>query len=435
MTPSRGRADAITPFWLRLPRFFLFPLQGEPLLYATLLAASSLIVFVIPLPFAVILVEIGILLAVSRYGFKVIQFSSQGFLHTRDFPSQRDPDLAGLPWKLFAVLLVMGLVTGGCAALSKNLSIAAWAVESIALPAIVVVLVQTASVGQALNPAQWWTVMRAMGWPYLALWAFLFFLSGGSDIALPMLAPLVKQWMLLPLVNFAIIYFSWAMAALLGYAMYQYHDALGIDQRFVSPVSPAERDASEEARAVDAHVADLIEHGEADIAIGIAYDAARVAENDVYAQRRYHRVLAVAGKTQDLLRHGKNFIELLMRGKLESEAHSVYSTCIAKDPGFLCENPAHVVSFAKLQWRAGDARAALALLKGFDKRYSGHAAIPDAYELAARVLIQGMDRRDLAQPILDVMKKRYPKTLQTEEVRWLLRDDNPTTRAATLAGG
>ncbi|WP_213955250.1 hypothetical protein [Variovorax sp. dw_954] len=435
MTPTRGRADAaITPFWLRLPRFFLFPLQWEPLLYAALLAVSSLIVFVIPLPFVDILVEIGILLAASRYAFTVIHFSSQGFLHTRDFPAQGDPDLVGLPWKLFAVLLVMGAVTAACGMLSKNLAIAAYGLASLALPAIVVVLAQTASVGEALNPAQWWAVVRAMGWPYLALWAFLFFLSGGTEIAVPMLAPLVKPWMLLPLVNFAIVYFSWAMAALLGYAMYQYHDALGIDVRFVSRATPAERDASEEARAIDAHVADLIEHGEADIALGIAYDAARVAEDDVYAQRRYHRVLAVAGKPEDLLRHGKTFIELLMRGKFESEAMSVHATCVAKDPNFLCVNPGNVVSFAQLQWRAGDARAALALLKGFDKRYAGHASIPDAYELAARVLIQGLDRRDLAKPILDVMKKRYPKTPQTEEVRWLLRDDDPTTRGATLAG-
>jgi hypothetical protein len=435
MSPSRTRAVAITPFWLRLPRFFLFPLQWEPLLYAALLAAASLIVFVIPLWFAVFLVEIGILLAVSRYGFKVIQFSSQGFLRTKDFPPQRDPDLASLPWKLFAVLLLMGVATAGCAALSKNLAYAAWAVQSIALPAIVVVLVQTASVGPALNPARWWTVMRAMGWSYLALWAFLFFLSGGTEIALPMLAPIVKPWMLLPLANFVLIYFGWAMAALLGYAMYQYHEELGIDLRFVSPPAQGERDVSEQARAIDAHVADLIEHGEADIAVNIAYEAARVAEDDLYAQRRYHRALAVAGKPEDLLRHGRRFIELLMRGKLESEALSVHATCIARDPQFLCDNPAHVVSFAKLHWRAGDARAALALLKGFDKRNAGHAAIPDAYELAARVLVQGLDRRDLAKPILDVMKKRYPKTPQTEEVRWLLRDDDPTTQGARLAGG
>jgi hypothetical protein len=434
MDPPRRRAPPITPFWLRLPRFFLFPLQWEPLFYAALLAASSLLVLVVPLPFFGPLVEVCILLAASRYGFKVIHFSSQGFLRTRDFPPQRDPELVHLPWKLFAVLLVMGFVVGGCGLLSRNLAIAAWAAAAIALPAIVVVLVQTASIGAALNPVQWWSVMRAMGWPYLALWAFLFILSGGSEIALPMLAPLVPGWMLLPLINFALIYFGWAMSALLGYAMYQHHDELGIDLRFVAQATPGVADVSGEALALDAHVADLIEHGEADIALGMAYDAARVAENDLHAQRRYHRVLAVAGKPEDLLRHGKRFIELLMRGKFEPEALTVYQTCIAKEPGFMCDNPAHVVGFARLHWRAGDARSALAMLRGFDKRHAGHAAIPDAYELAARVLVQGLDRRDLAKPILDTMKKRYPRTPQTEEVRWLLRDDDPTTRGANLAG-
>ncbi|MEP6724097.1 MAG: hypothetical protein ABJA77_21870, partial [Variovorax sp.] len=384
MTPTRSRAAPITPFWLRLPRFFLFPLQWEPLLYALVLSLCSVLVFAIPLPFAIFLIELGILLAASRYSFKVIQLSSQGFLRTRDFPPQRDPDLVNLPWKLFAILLVMSFLIGGLAYVSKNLAIAGWAVVSFALPAIAVVLVQTASLGQSLNPALWWSVMRAMGWPYVALWAFLFFLSGGAEIALPLLAPLVARWMLLPLVNFVLIYFSWAMSALLGYAMYQYHEELGIDQRFVPQAAPGERDVSEEARAIDAHVADMVEHGEIDNAVGIAYDAARGAENDLHAQRRYHRVLAISSKTDDLLRHGKRFIELLMHSKQETEALAVYQTCIGKDPQFLCDNPAHVVSFARLQWRAGDARAALALLKGFDKRNAGHAAIPDAYELAAR---------------------------------------------------
>ena len=432
MTPMRSRAAPITPFWLRLPRFFLFPLQWEPLLYALVLSLCSLLVFVIPLPFAIFLLELGILLAASRYSFQIIQLSSEGFLRTRDFPNQRDPDLVNLPWKLFAILLVMGFAVGAVTLVSRNLAIAAWAVLTFALPAIVVVLVQTASLGQSLNPASWWDVMRAIGWHYVALWAFLFFLSGGAEIALPMLVPLVAPWMLLPLVNFVLIYFSWAMSALLGYAMYQYHDELGIDLRFAAPAAPGERDVSEEARAIDAHVADMVEHGEIDNAVGIAYDAARTADNDLHAQRRYHRVLAVSSKTDDLLRHGKRFIALLMRSKLESEAMGVYRTCMAKDPAFTCDDPSHVVAFARVLWRAGDARAALGLLKGFDRRNAGHASIPDAYELAARVLIQGMDRRDLALPILHTMKKRYPKTPQTEEVRWLLRDDDPTTRGAAL---
>ena len=432
MAPSRGRAAPIAPFWTRLPQFFMFPLQREPLLYAVVLALCSLLVLVIPFPVAIFIVEVGILLAASRYSFRIIQLSSEGFLRTRDFPTQRDPDLAWLPWKLFAILLLMGFAIGGVTLVSRNLAIAAWAVLSFALPAIVVVLVQTASLGQSLNPGAWWGVMRAIGWPYVALWAFLFLLGGGSEIALPMLAPLVSPGMLLPLVNFVLIYFSWAMSALLGYAMYQYHDELGIDLRFAAPAAPGERDVPEEARAIDAYVADMVEHGEIDNAVDIARDAARTSDNDLHAQRRYHRVLAVSGKTDDLLHHGKRFIALLMRSKLESEALGVYQTCVAKDPAFSVDDPSHVVAFARTLWRAGDARAALALLKGFDRRNAGHASIPDAYELAARVLIQGMDRRDLALPILQTMKKRYPKTPQTEEVRWLLRDDDPTTRGAKL---
>ena len=46
---SAGEAH-ITPFWQRIPLFFRYPLHPEPLLYMLLLAAASLLAFVLPVP-------------------------------------------------------------------------------------------------------------------------------------------------------------------------------------------------------------------------------------------------------------------------------------------------------------------------------------------------------------------------------------------------
>ena len=110
-----------------------------------------------------------------------------------------------------------------------------------------------------------------------------------------------------------------------------------------------------------------------------------------------------------------------MRRDLASEALKVLKTCREKDKAFVLEDPAMVIAMARAEWRGGDAHGTLALLSGFDRRFRGHAAIPQAYELAARALVQGLGRSDMAQPILTTLENRYPDSEQTKEVRWLLR--------------
>src|SRR5256885_6945836 len=55
------------------------------------------------------------------------------------------------------------------------------------------------------------------GKPYALLCFFLFLLSSGAQIAMSLLLPLFSGLILLPLFNFAMIYFGWVMASLLGY--------------------------------------------------------------------------------------------------------------------------------------------------------------------------------------------------------------------------
>ena len=105
-----------------------------------------------------------------------------------------------------------------------------------------------------------------------------------------------------------------------------------------------------------------------------------------------------------------------------TEALKTYNDCREKDASFVLEDPVATMALSRAEWRNGDARASLALLSNFDKRFRGHASIPQAYELAARVLVQGLNRRDMAQPILTTLEARYPESEHTSEVRWLLRE-------------
>lgn len=88
------------PFWHRLNTFFTFPLQSKPLMYSLILALSSMlfkVIFFLPDALGILLVEIGILLAASRYGFKITALGSRGIYNADDYPAELDPDWKNLP--------------------------------------------------------------------------------------------------------------------------------------------------------------------------------------------------------------------------------------------------------------------------------------------------------------------------------------------------
>jgi hypothetical protein len=418
------------PFWHRLNTFFAFPFQWQPLAYAVALSLSAWLfhlLIILPQALAILLVELGIVLAATRYGFKVMALGSRGIVRASDFPRTLDDEWKNLPWKLFALVLVQGLAVGFLGAMNPALGQIALFIVSFTLPATTMVLVQSGSFFQALNPALVWGTMRAVGWPYALLCVFLFLLNTGAQIAMVMLVPRMSGWLVLPAINFVMIYFGWVMASLLGYVMYQNHAELGIellpgagaDDRQIDTRTPAQIAQQQ----TDALVAQMVTDGDIVGALAFAYEAQRTQPDDLAAQRRYHRMLLLApDKKATLLDHARRLIDLLVRRDLGSEALKVYKDCREKDASFAIDDPVVTMALSRVEWRNGDARAALALLSGFDKRFRGHAMIPQAYELAARVLVQGLNRRDMAQPILATLEARYPESDQTSEVRWLLRE-------------
>ncbi|WP_077000892.1 tol-pal system YbgF family protein [Variovorax sp. KK3] len=423
-------SPAPRPFWHRLNTFFAFPFQRQPLVYALLLAASSLLIhlfFFLPQVLMLLLVELGIVLAASRYGFKVMALGSRGIVRAADFPRMLDEEWTNLPWKLFGLLLLQGVVGGFIGAWNPALGYVALLVLSFTLPATTMVLVQSGSFWQSLNPAVVWETMRAIGWPYVLLCFFLFLLNSGAQLAIVMLLPLARGWIALPAFNLVMIYFGWVMASLLGYVMYQNHVALGIDLLPGAGADQRELDTRTPAQIAQQHtdalVAQMVTDGDVAGALDLAYEDQRTQPEDLAAHRRYHRVLLlVPDKTATLLSHAHVLIGLLLARDLNAEALKVYNACREKDNAFALDDAAGTIALARAEWRNGEAKAALALLRGFDKRFRGHAAIPQAYELAARVLVQGLGRRDMAQPILTTLETRYPASEQTQEVRWLLRE-------------
>jgi hypothetical protein len=422
----------IPPFWQRLNSFFLFPLQLEPLLYAALLALACLALLLGGLfaPF----VLLGLLLAVSRYAFKVAALASVGVTHSDDYRSDLVQDeWKWLPWKLFAVMVVHGLAIGWLAHVSLRLGVLGNVVSSLLLPATVMVLINTCSLRAAINPFELLGTITGIGKSYLLLCFFLFLLMQGMPMAAGLLAAIVPRAVVVPAIGFAVIYFTWVMAAMIGYVMYQHHRALDI-----SPVRAPEGAAAQvqdpaaaEARRRDAQVLQWVQAGDMHEALTTAREWLRTGADDLADHRRYHRVLKVAERPDALATHAQQFIPVLLRQQLTGEALEVWTSCYKRAKGFQLAAPDATLALARHAWKAQQARHVLALLQGFEKQFPDDGRVPEALELIVRALQQGLNDSERAVRVFMRMKGRYPDHPCTQEAAWVLREQLGSTAAAT----
>ena len=435
MSRTRSRSDEeqdsaswdIPPFWQQLNRFFLFPLQARPLFYAVVLALCSYLLTQGLL--AAAMVSFGLLLAVSRYSFKAAAFASRGILDTADYSQYgSDDDWQVLPWKFFGVMVVHGVFIALLENVNRGLGALGNLVSAFLIPATLMVLIGTGSLRAAISPANLLGAIGGIGLPYFLLCLFLFLLMQGAPMAMMLLLPFVPSTLLLPAITFVVIYFSWVMAVMVGYVMYQNHQEFGIEPdkapASASAASVAPQDPlAAEARRRDAMVARLVQDGDMKTAVDEAREWQRVSYDNLDDQRRYHRVLKLTDRVDDLTTHAQQYIPLLLQKQRGGDALEVWGSCYKRDKTFRLNGAENTFNMAQMAWKRNMVPHALALLHGFDLHFGTSELVPQAQELAVRVLKQGANKPDQALKLFARMQKHFPEHPCTQEAAWILRDE------------
>ena len=430
MNTPETSACTIPPFWQKPNRFFLFPLQTQALLYALLLSACTLLVYVPVLGAFAIL---AVLLAASRYAFKIAALSSFGILSLDEhMPRDDDAGWKSLPWKFVGAVFIQLMVVGFAIVKMPALAPVALLLFSLLLPATMMVLIQHMSLRAAINPVRLAGVIGSVGWPYLLLWLFMFLLMQGSSMAAKLLAEAVPEWLLLPVLMFVTVYFWWAIAALIGYTMYQYHRALDIDviNEYV-PDTPAPASPREQARQRDAEVAAQVQQGQLQQALDLALDWQRAAPENLADQRRYFRLLLLQGASDTLQQQGHAMVELLLKKQAFSEALQVYKACQEKMPSFALQNASATLLLARYACKVQEHTLAIALLRGFNQRFAGDSHIAAAYALIVRVLAQGLHQPQQALQVYQGLHRLYPNDPHTREAALVLQEHLASSQNST----
>jgi hypothetical protein len=452
-TYDYGATGAVEPFWQRIHKFFTLPLDRAVLVRVAGLAVAS----VVAVAFA-FLGAFGILLALAavlavlvvgaRYGFKIIERSSKGFLRPSDYPLS-DDDLvsAFLPYKyvgmnvVFGVLLVLfSVVTGG----SEFFGLLIWfLLFVVVMPAATMRLVVTGSLRGSLNPNELVALVQRMGKPYAALAAFVFCadlsrtygmaalaaagglgggavgLAGGAKTGLGAAGVL-----LLLLMAIGFWYFTYVICALIGYAMYQYADTLEI-----SVVGPGEqslrstataRTIDIKARTRDALIGQMVAAGEIKEAIELLSEDLRDRPADLSLHARLHKLLVAEGSAPRIEDHTEKYLGLLVKSQNWREALELYDEATARRADWAPREVANIVPLAQAALRSGKPKQAGLLIRGFDKKYPNHADIPRAYLVGAQIMAEYAKKPAEAKRILEYLVKSHPADpASTEAARYL----------------
>jgi hypothetical protein len=420
------------PFWQRIQKFFLLPLDRAVLLRIGGLSAALVVSLVLLLfgPFGTVLIAaaaFALLVVGARYGFKIIERSSKGYLIPSDYPLT-DEDLVGpyLPYKYVAMNTVFGTVAGLFIAIlggHEFLGILIWGFFFVVLmPAATMRLVMTGSLRGALNPTELVNLIQRIGQPYAALCAFVFFADLSRSYGIVFLASAAGvgaggaagmgflSAMLVFLLSAAFWYFSYVICALIGYAMYQYADRLEIsvvgpgEERLMSSTG---RHADVKSRTRDALIGQMVSAGEIKEAIDLLHDDLRERPSDLSLHARLHTLLLAENYTPKIEDHTEKYLALLVKSLNWREALDLVEEALARRADWVPRPADAIAPLARAALQKGRPQLAATLIRGFDKKHPNHPDIPQIYFVGAQLMAETAHKPDEARRILKYLLQRH----------------------------
>jgi len=449
-TYEYANQQAAEPFWKRLQKFFLLPLDKAVLLRVLGLSGGlvvSLLLLLLGGLGAMLLLAavFGLLVAGARFGFKIIERSSKGYLVPSDYPLTDDDLVATyLPYKYVA----MNMIFGGAAGLltyvlgrNEVLGVLIWGLAFVVLlPAATMRLVMTGSLRGALSPGELVKVIRRIGKPYAALCAFVFFADLSRTYGMAFLGAAgglgaglaagnaagagaglgFGGVVLVFLLSVGFWYFSYVICALIGYAMYQYADRLEIsvvgpgEERLMSSTG---RHADIKARTRDALIGQMVSSGEIKEAIQLLQDDLRDRPHDLSLHARLHTLLLAENYGPRVEDHTERYLALLAKSQNWREALDLVTEALARRADWTPRQVESIVPLARAALQKGQPQLAATLIRGFDKKHPGHPDIPQIYFIGAQLTAEHAHKAADARRILQFLLQKYPSDPVAAEAR------------------
>jgi hypothetical protein len=395
-----AQSDPIVPFWDRLPEITRYPAHTSALITIVMLAFGNLSIF---LPFGQIL-SLLVTVALYRYAFECLRATANGYMEPPELMQSTDSSLG---WKQIGLMIIFILVAIlGVALLGPKLGVVLILFLGICLPGATMTLAMDESLSGALNPAKWIAIVTRIGWPYLAVVALCLVILASQNYAAAMAASVLPLFIAVIVVGVISNYALIMTFHLMGYLIYQYHDAVGFE-----PVAPqmvralARPDPDQD---VLDEVAAFINEGKPENATELLRGHLRNRGGTPAVHAQYRKLLRLANDREELLRHGQEYLNILMAQDKSRLALEILRDCQTIEPTFGPTDAGQITELARLAAHGAQAELALRLLSGFHKRFPKSRDIPKNYLLVATLLHERMNQDEKALALLKYLKANYP---------------------------
>lgn len=426
MAARMGRSrTAITPFWNRMPRFFLYPLTLPGLYVLFGLAVINAVLLDVTQAgiggwYVSFIISIVTGLFSIKYGYDILERTAHGELT----PPRLDREvlLEGyeLPFKQLAILILLGAFAFGLAFITPSaiapLVMITYVVAVLVLfPAIVMTLALERSVSAALNPATLFGIAFRVGWPYVAVLGLLVLLNGGSAQVMWLFGRNLPVPAFVFLNTFAQNLFWFAMMHLMGYLLYQYHGRLGFE-----PLALAEEDDG--WGEIMAPVEEALDEEDYPLAAqrlqGLVRD---YPDHALELRLRRHQILKLADDGETLIDNAGYLLAGLIDANRLREATEVYIDITAVDPELRPGREGDFEPLLNMLVQRGEYRRAVRMVNGFHKAFPNSELTPPLYFEVARLFSEQLDQPARVRQIADYLGKAFPDHPATERAR-ALRD-------------
>lgn len=399
----------VQPFWERFPETLLFPMQRGALFTLLFLTLGQLIGW-LPIPFVGFLVSVLLTMAMFHYASECLSRAAHGDLEAPEYSSHTRESEGWshmlLQFLLFGSILAVAVFIGIWPAL------ALMALVAYAMPAAIILLTMTRSIGEALNPMAWLEIIGKIGAPYILLAAMClaYFIAGMfASVYFASLEGLFLIRLVGSLLSwFAMQYMVIACFHLMGYVVLQYADRLG--HEIVSDALPTTLPnlrADPDQPLVDETRA-LSEAGRNDEARRLLLEHMSGRGATPLAHEHYRQLVKRDNDTAALVDHGRRYIPVLAAQHNDKRAVEVFAETVALDRTFRPDIADEVFRVASRATLMGQHQLALHLLDGFHTRHPKHPDVVRNLLLAARICHDRLGNAAQAQKILDFVAAKWP---------------------------
>jgi hypothetical protein len=308
------------------------------------------------------------------------------------------------------------------------------AVVSLLLPAAAIIIALEDKFFKALNPFNVVYLVQTMGCAYFTVWAFFLAIAGTRQLVLSA----GSKWPAavgFPLEMGVATYLALVLFAIMGYALYQYHQELHLDvevdfddHRQAGGAEAIADVGSARAAVMQAQPQDplerklqpLLAEGKVKEAIAEVRDFMRYDRLDPALNKRLHGLYARQGDHAVTLQHGQQWLKALAGAGHGQEVLAALRALLALDPAFTIEDGDAILPAATAAMQARDPALTARLLHNFDKRFPKHKDTPGVYFLGAKLLSEQNRQHEKAAGILRAVLAHFPDDAVAGEAKTYL---------------